>query len=149
MSGNQPFDPSGWRSPSAEDANPYRPPSAATIVPERYRPPFRGMSFGHRLLLVPFWFLPAAILTMILFRMDNTHTAQNPWIGALGLLITIAPGLLCVILVYRWLMRPFRLERRALCLWAFMGVPLLAVAFLTSLVILLMIYSELSGVPLI
>ncbi|RYD27196.1 MAG: hypothetical protein EOP86_24900 [Verrucomicrobiaceae bacterium] len=105
------------------------------------------MSFGHRLLLVPLWFLPASIPTTILFLIVNTQAGRNS--GTLEMLIVIAPALLCGILIYRWLMRPFRLERRALCLWAFMGVPLLAVAFVASLVILLMIYSGLSGRPLI
>ncbi|MDB6133568.1 MAG: hypothetical protein JWM59_1811 [Verrucomicrobiales bacterium] len=92
------------------------------------RLPFQGMTFGHRLLLLPLWFLAATIPTAVVFIFLNLLVGRHGD-TTVQTLITFATAFPPSFLLYRWLVRPLRLDRRALCLWALMGVPLVAVAW--------------------
>lgn len=149
MSGNQPQDPPETHLSSWEDANPYKPPSAVLMLPGNHRPPFKGMAFGHRLLLLPLWFLLATIPTMLLIIMLNPLAGQDfkAGDGTMALPSIIVAAVPASILIYRGLMRPFQLERHALSLWALAGVPLVTVAFIAFLAVVTSVYLALSGHP--
>lgn len=122
-------------SPLPEDANinPYKTPSAEMMVSGGYREPFRGKSFGRRLLTLPLWFLlataPTAAVGAAVFYIITTGLAivrrEDVAIGFAAIIGAAVPSFL----MYRWLVLPFQLDRRALLLWALIGVPLVAMAW--------------------